>query len=186
MKRFFDIFFSTILIIFLFPILLIICILILIIDKHNPIYFSKRIGLKSKMFLMPKFRTMKKNTPQVATNDLKNPKKYLSICGNYLRKSSIDELPQIFLVFTGKMSFVGPRPALFNQKFLIKKRKLLKIDLIKPGITGYAQINGRDEIPISKKISLDKYYLENGNFLFDLKIIFQTIKNSLASKQILH
>lgn len=158
----------------------------MLINKTNPIYFSKRSGEKSKIFLMPKFITMKKNTPQVATHLLKHPEKYVTKIGKYMRKTSLDELPQLYSVFIGKMSIVGPRPALYNQYYLIKKRKVLKIDKLKPGITGYAQINGRDDISIKKKIDYDLFYLRNKSFILDLKIIFFTLYKIVKSKNISH
>lgn len=173
-KRFFDIVLSTSLLVFLFPIFLLI-ILNIKIDSRGPIFHnSKRIGLKSKIFLMPKFRTMRVNTPNVATHKLKNPKKYITRFGYYLRKTSLDELPQLISVLNGKMSFVGPRPALFNQYDLIKMRKKKKIDSILPGITGLAQIKGRDKISIKKKVEYDYKYFKNCSFVQDVSIIIYT------------
>ena len=155
-------------------------------EKKSVIHWSKRIGLDNKKFLMPKFRTMSLDTPQVATHKIKNSKRYLTKFGSFMRKYSIDELPQLYSVFKGDMSFVGPRPSLFNQYDLISLRKKNKISTIKPGITGWAQINGRDDISITKKISLDKYYLKNMNLYLDIKIIFLTIFSILKKKNIKH
>ena len=169
MKRVFDICLSIILIFLLLPFYLFIYLFILCVDHFNPIYNSKRIGRNNKIFLMPKFRSMKLDTPQKATNRLKNPNLYLTITGKFLRKSSLDELPQLFSVQKGDMSFVGPRPALFNQKTLIKLRTQKKIHHLQPGITGYAQINGRDSISIKEKVSYDEFYLKKKNFFFRYK-----------------
>ena len=186
MKRLFDFFFSLILIFILSPILIFLSLVIMIFYKMNPIHLSKRSGYKSKIFMMPKFVTMKKNTPQVATHLLKNPNKYITRLGRFMRKTSLDELPQLFSVLIGDMSIVGPRPALYNQYYLIRRRKILKIHELKPGITGYAQVNGRDNISIKKKIKLDLYYFKNKSFFFDLKIIFFTFYKTLNFKNILH
>jgi len=175
MKRFFDICLSIILLILLLPLFLFIYFFILCIDNFNPIYNSRRIGKNNKIFLMPKFRSMKLNTPQKATNRLKNPNLYLTSMGKFLRKSSLDELPQLFSVLKGDMSFVGPRPALFNQKTLIKLRTQKKIHYLQPGITGYAQINGRDSISIKEKVLYDEIYLKKRNFFFDIQILFKTL-----------
>ena len=157
------------------------------ISSNGPaLHYSKRIGIMGKPFLMPKFRTMRFDTPQMATHLLANPDEYLTGLGKILRRTSIDELPQIFLVLYGWMSFVGPRPALFNQYDLIKLRKQFKIDHLKPGITGYAQINGRDEISISEKVELDKYYQKNYSIFLDIKIIFLTIYKVLKKENIDH
>jgi len=186
MKKLFDFFFSLNLILLFFPILIFIYLTILIIYKTNPIYMSKRSGQFSKIFLMPKFVTMKQNTPQVATHLLKNPSKYVTNFGKFLRKTSLDELPQLYSVLNGQMSIVGPRPALFNQDYLIKKRNFFKIDKLKPGITGYAQINGRDNISINEKIKLDYFYLKNNSIKLDLKIILSTINKIINIKNISH
>ena len=185
-KKIFDFILSFFLIIIFFPICILICFAILIIDKQFPIYISKRVGKKNIIFNMPKFRTMKFHTPQLATNKLKNPKKYLTKTGPFLRKSSLDELPQLFCVLTGYMSFVGPRPALYNQKNLIKLRKSKKIHELKPGITGLAQINGRDALSIKKKVFFDQIYLVKKNFLFDIEILIKTILVLFKIKFIKH
>jgi len=176
MKRIFDICLSTILLVFLSPLFLFIYFVILFFNNFNPIYNSKRIGKNNKIFLMPKFRSMKLNTPQKATNKLKNPNLYLTRIGKFLRKSSLDEIPQLFSVLKGDMSFIGPRPALFNQKTLIKLRTQKKIHNLQPGITGYAQINGRDSISIKKKVFYDEIYLKKKSFYFDIAILFKTFK----------
>lgn len=186
MKRFLDLFISIISIAFLFFPFLILIVLIKIYSSGPVFHFSKRVGLNSKVFLMPKLRTMKESTPQVETNKLTNSELYITNLGKFLRKYSIDELPQLFLVIIGTMTIVGPRPALFNQHELIQKRKNLGIDKIKPGITGLAQINGRDLMELDIKIFYDYEYLKKKNFLFDIKIILKTILIVIKQKGILH
>lgn len=149
-------------------------------------YWSDRIGSNNKIFKMPKFRTMEINTPAVATHLLPNPEKYITVTGRWLRKTSLDELPQIFSVLKGDMSFVGPRPALFNQDDLAELRTSKGIHLLIPGITGWAQINGRDNLPIPVKVDYDYYYLQHQSFLFDLKILAKTLTNVLFGKGVQH
>ena len=186
MKRSFDIFFGLIfLFIFIIPFILIS--ILIKIDSSGPIFFySKRIGRNNKIFYMPKFRTMKINTPNLASDKLKNPNRYLTKVGIILRKYSLDETPQILSILLGKMSLVGPRPALFNQYTLINKRKKLKISILRPGLTGLAQINGRDSISLKKKIFYDYEYLKNNNLYYDLKILTKTILVVLKRKDISH
>jgi O-antigen biosynthesis protein WbqP len=138
------------------------------------LYWSDRVGKNNKIFKMPKFRSMLIDTPAVATHLLDNPDVYLSPIGDFLRRSSLDELPQLFSVLKGDMSFVGPRPALFNQDDLIALRKEKGIDKLLPGITGWAQVNGRDELSIPDKIALDVEYLNRQSFWFDMKILWVT------------
>jgi len=154
---------------------LIICIVIKITSKGPILFWSDRVGKNGKIFKMAKFRSMHIGTPVIATHLMDDPDKYLSKVGSFLRKTSLDELPQLISVLKGQMSFVGPRPALFNQKDLIYLRKKEGIDELTPGITGWAQINGRDELNISEKVKHDKYYLNNKSLFFDLRIIFFTI-----------
>tara|TARA_B110000003_G_scaffold274078_1_gene313123 strand:- start:2327 stop:2887 length:561 start_codon:yes stop_codon:yes gene_type:complete len=186
MKRFFDLTVAALLCIVLLIPLVFIAILIRITSEGKSIYWSKRIGYDSCIFNMPKFRTMKINTPVVATHLIKNVDEYFSPFGSFLRRTSLDELPQIFSVLKGEMSFVGPRPALFNQHDLISLRKQNGVDKVLPGITGWAQINGRDDLSISEKVNLDKEYLEKKSFLFDLKIILLTIFKVIQSDDISH
>ena len=186
MKRFLDLFISVISIIILLLPFLILIVLIKINSSGSAFYFSKRVGLNSKVFLMPKFRTMKESAPQIETNKFTNAETYLTSLGKFLRKYSIDELPQLFLVLIGTMTIVGPRPALFNQHDLIKKRKKFGIDKIQPGMTGLAQISGRDLIDLDKKIFYDLEYLKKKNLFFDIKIIFKTIFLVIKKKGILH
>jgi len=186
LKRFIDLFISIILIFFLIIPFLILIALIKINSGGPAFHFSKRVGLNSKVFLMPKLRTMKVSTPQVETSKLTNSELYITNLGKFLRKYSIDELPQLFLVVIGTMTIVGPRPALFNQYELIEKRKNLGIDKIKPGITGLAQISGRDLMELDTKIFYDYEYLKKKNSLFDIKIILKTVIIVIKQKGILH
>lgn len=143
--------------------------------KGSAIYYSKRIGVDNKIFLMPKFRTMRIDTPELATHLLSDPNQFITPIGNILRKYSIDELPQLFSVIKGDMNFVGPRPALYNQTDLIELRSKLGIQLLKPGITGWAQVNGRDNLSIEEKVNLDLEYLNKRSFGFDLYIVWLTL-----------
>lgn len=185
MSRIVEFIFSIILIIIIFPVGLMISFIIFIDIKENPFHFSKRVGQNNRLFYMPKFKTMKKDTPQIAT-DLINEKDYITRSGKYLRRFSIDELPQLFSVIKGDMKIIGPRPALFNQNELIKKRNLKGIDKLKPGITGWAQINGRDQISVEEKVKLDQYYLINKSIFLDFKIIILTMINVMLRKNISH
>lgn len=172
--RFFNIILSTLLIIlFILPF----CLVFIAVKLTSPgpaIHWSKRIGKNNVIFLMPKFRTMKIDTPQLATHLLINGKDFLTPIGSFLRKSSLDELPQLWSVLVGDMNLVGPRPALFNQDDLIALRTKYNVHSIAPGVTGWAQINGRDELSIEEKVEYDKAYLDQRNLFFDLKIIFLT------------
>ena len=155
-------------------------------SKGPVLHWSDRIGKDNAIFRMPKFRTMNENTPQIATHLLENPEGFISPIGSFLRKSSLDELPQLFSILKGEMSFVGPRPALFNQDDLISLRKEYKVDILTPGLTGWAQINGRDDLTILEKVKLDVEYLNNRSFYFDLKIIAGTIFMAVRSDGIRH
>lgn len=160
-------------IIFSIPIL-IVAIAVRLTSPGPILYWSDRVGRGNKIFRMPKFRSMRIDTPAVATHLLKDPKIYLTPIGSFLRKSSLDELPQLWCILKGEMSIVGPRPALFNQHDLIALRTERGVDALLPGLTGWAQINGRDELPIPQKVALDEDYLHQRSFLFDLKIIVLT------------
>jgi O-antigen biosynthesis protein WbqP len=168
------------------PLILLIILFILILNGRPIFHLSKRFGKNNKKFLMLKFRTMNLNTPDVATHLLKKADKYVNKFGSFLRKSSLDELPQIYNLLAGHMSIVGPRPALFNQKNLIKKRTKLGIHKILPGITGLAQISGRDNLNIDEKVKLDLYYLKNHSIYLDIKIIIKTILTIFVYKNISH
>ena len=174
MKRTFDIILVFILLPILILPMILISILIKIFSPGKIIYWSERVGKKNKTFLMPKFRTMRENAPELATDKLKNPYEYITNFGKFLRKTSLDELPQIWNILKGDMSFVGPRPALFNQYDLIQMRSEKGIDSLKPGLTGWAQINGRDNISNQLKVKYDFEYLIKRNLFFDLKIILLT------------
>jgi O-antigen biosynthesis protein WbqP len=186
MKRLFDLFLAILLLILFAPILIVVAIIIKLSDPGPALYWSKRVGRHNKLFMMPKFRSMKLSTPQVATHLLTNPEQYLISIGGFIRKSSIDELPQLLSVIKGDMSFVGPRPALFNQDDLIQLRTQHGVHELVPGITGWAQINGRDEIPIPKKVAFEVEYLNQKNFLFDLKIIFLTAYKVIKKENVSH
>jgi O-antigen biosynthesis protein WbqP len=186
MKRVLDLFFSLCLIpILVFPVL-IIAALVKVTSKGPVLYWSDRIGVNNKTFKMPKFRTMNLDTPPVATHLLENPEKYLTPIGPFLRKMSLDELPQLWSVFKGDMSFVGPRPALFNQYDLIELRTQKGIHTLIPGITGWAQVNGRDDLPIPLKVEYEEYYLKNKSFLLDFKIVLMTMQKVLKREGVTH
>jgi O-antigen biosynthesis protein WbqP len=150
------------------------------------LYWSKRVGRDNKIFLMPKFRTMEINTPTVATHLLADPMQYLTPIGGFLRKTSLDELPQLWSVLRGDMSLVGPRPALYNQDDLIASRTIEGIHLLRPGLTGWAQVNGRDELPTASKVAFDAAYLRKISFLFDLRILLMTAAKVVRAKGVSH
>jgi O-antigen biosynthesis protein WbqP len=186
MKRLFDLVLSIALLV-LFSIPLILTALAVRLTSRGPaLHWSKRIGKDNKLFLMPKFRSMKIDTPQVATHLLANAQSHLTPVGAFIRKSSLDELPQLWSVLKGDMSFVGPRPALFNQDDLVKLRTELGVSTLRPGITGWAQINGRDELPIPVKVEFDNYYLKNASFWLDIKIIFLTAYKVFNAEGVKH
>jgi O-antigen biosynthesis protein WbqP len=174
MKRFFDFLLVVIVFILLIVPIILTVIAIRITSKGSVLYWSDRVGRNNEIFKMPKFRSMLTSTPAVATHLLDNPNSYLSPIGKFLRSTSLDELPQLFSVLKGDMSFVGPRPALFNQDDLIALRKEKSVDKLLPGITGWAQVNGRDKLSISDKVALDVEYLNRKSFWFDIKILWMT------------
>ena len=186
MKRLSDLVIVLIISFFLIIPMLVLSILIFFTSKGNVIYWSERVGQFNRHFNMPKFRTMRENTPVIATHLLKNPDIHLTPTGSFLRKSSLDELPQLWSVLKGDMSIVGPRPALFNQDNLIILRKKREVDRLKPGITGWAQVNGRDELSISDKVALDVEYLNQQSFWFDMKILWMTLLKVTKGKEVLH
>jgi len=171
--------------IFLVPILLI-AIVVKFSSKGPILYWSDRIGQDNHIFLMPKFRSMKVDTPAMATHLLSDPESVLTPIGNFLRKSSLDELPQLWCIFKGDMSFVGPRPALFNQDNLITLRTDQGVHRLVPGLTGWAQVNGRDELPIPQKVALDVEYLQRQSFACDLKILWLTLVKVLNKDGVSH
>lgn len=177
---------AIIAIILLFPVFIILSLLILLEDGIPVFFRQKRVGVNYTFFYIYKFRSMKKNTPNVATHLLKNPDQYLLKIGVLLRKLSLDELPNLINIIKGDMVFVGPRPALYNQHDLMALRIQAGVDKLKPGITGWAQINGRDKISLEKKVAFEKEYLEKKSFLFDLKIVINTISSVLSNKGVKH
>ena len=185
-KRIFDILLSVLLLfVFLIPII-IIAFAAKAESKGPTIYWSNRVGKRNRIFRMPKFRTMIADTPVVASHLLKNPNQYLTYSGKILRKLSLDEIPQLWSILKGDMSFVGPRPALFNQDDLIKLRTEKGIHRITPGITGWAQVNGRDELPIPVKVEYDEYYLQNRSFALDMKILCMTFLKVFRREGVTH
>lgn len=174
-KRCFDIIMSGAALFFLGPILLTTALIIKVNSAGPIIFVQRRVGRFDKEFVMYKFRTMHVGTPEVATDKLKDSKSYITSVGYYLRKYSIDELPQLINILLGDMSIVGPRPALYNQYDLRAMRNEAGVSAIRPGLTGWAQVNGRDEIPLEQKVELDAYYLKQRSFFFDLQIIYRTI-----------
>ena len=177
--------FFIFLIIFLIPISIIS--LIIKLDSSGPIIFwSKRVGKNDLLFLMPKFRTMYEDTPQVATHLLTDEENKVTKIGKILRKYSLDEIPQIYSIYKGDMDVIGPRPALFNQDDLIKLRRENKINTFNPGLTGWAQVNGRDSLSIPEKVKLEVYYMNNKGLYMDLKIIFLTIIKIINKRDISH
>ncbi len=188
-KIIFSIFKSFFLVLLFLPLILffiLIYFILLFSNNGNPLFWSKRIGLNNQTFLMPKFRSMKINTPHVASHILENSNIYITKIGKILRKTSLDEIPQIFSILKGDMSLVGPRPALYNQVDLIKLRSSKNIHTLKPGLTGLAQINGRDDLSIEKKVEFDLIYLKNKSFFYDIKIIIKTFFKVLNIKNISH
>jgi len=186
MKRFFDFSLAVFLIFILLFFIIISAILVKITSKGNVLYWSDRVGINNKIFKMPKFRSMLIDTPAVATHLLDNPDSYLSPIGGFLRSTSLDELPQLFSVLKGDMSFVGPRPALFNQEDLITLRTEKGVDKLLSGITGWAQVNGRDELSIPDKVALDVEYLNRQSFWFDIKILWMTFLKVMKRDGVSH
>jgi len=174
MKRLFDMILAGFLLCFLSVPILIAGLIVKLTSEGPVLYWSDRVGIDNRIFRMPKFRTMRVDTPGIATHLIKDSNIYLTPIGSFLRKFSIDELPQLYTVLKGDISFVGPRPALYNQDDLVELRTKKGIHKITPGITGWAQINGRDELPIPVKVDFDEYYLKSRSFLFDLKILLIT------------
>jgi O-antigen biosynthesis protein WbqP len=186
MKRFFDGTLSLLALLFLAVPMLLTALLVKLTSKGPTLYWSDRVGKNNIIFKMPKFRTMRTDTPVVATHLLDDPDRWLTPIGKFLRTSSLDELPQLFSIIAGDMSFVGPRPALFNQDDLIALRTAKGVHLLTPGLTGWAQINGRDELPIPVKVGFDEFYLNHRSFDLDLKIICLTFLKVLSREGIQH
>ncbi len=178
--------FALFLLILFLPIFLLVSLAIFVEDGF-PIFFTqKRVGINYTFFNIYKFRSMKKNTPNVATHLLENPDQYLLKIGKFIRKTSLDELPNLINIVKGEMVFVGPRPALYNQDDLMQFRVATGVSKLKPGITGWAQINGRDEISIPDKVRLEQEYVSRKSILFDIEIIFKTFTSVLRSKGVKH
>ena len=186
LKKFFDIIFASFLMPFCILLYLFIGVGIKLTSPGPIIHWSKRIGRNGKIFMMPKFRTMIVGTPNKASHKLTKPENYITYFGKFLRLSSLDELPQIYSILIGDMSFVGPRPALFNQIDLIDLRKKMGVDILLPGITGWSQVNGRDDTSIKKKVALDLEYLNNQSLFLDFKILGITLFKVINMKGVSH
>ncbi len=185
-KRILDFALAAVLIVILFIPMLLVALYVKCTSKGPALYWSNRVGINDTIFRMPKFRTMYVDTPQIHTNGLKNPIQHITSVGAFLRKKSIDELPQLFSIIKGDMSFVGPRPALYNQYDLRSMRIERGVHKLIPGLTGWAQINGRDDIETEEKVKHDEHYLRYRSFSFDLKIIRLTVWNVLCSNGVTH
>ena len=186
MKRGFDVCLALCVLLLLIVPIIIVALLVRLTSTGPVLYWSNRVGRCNHLFLMPKFRTMRVDTPAVATHLMADPDQFLTPVGSFLRKSSLDELPQLWSIIRGDMSFVGPRPALFNQDDLVALRMQYGVDKLVPGLTGWAQINGRDELPIPEKVKLDVDYLHQQSFALDLKIILMTFLKVLRRDGIIH
>ena len=186
MKRLFDLFLGLCAATVLALPIMVVAILVRLTSKGPVLYWSDRVGRGNAIFRMPKFRSMRVGTPPVATHLLQDPKVYLTPIGSFLRKSSLDELPQLWSIFVGDMSFVGPRPALFNQDDLIALRTQFGVHELVPGLTGWAQVNGRDELPIPEKVKLDVEYLQQRSFWFDIWILWLTFVKVLKGDGVSH
>jgi len=186
MKRLFDVMLVLIALVILAVPMLVVAMLVKLTSKGSALYWSDRVGKDNQIFSMPKFRSMKVDTPAVATHLLEDPKSVLTPIGDFLRKSSLDELPQLWCILKGDMSFVGPRPALFNQDDLIALRTEKGVHHLLPGLTGWAQINGRDELPIPQKVGLDVEYMHKQSFFFDIYILWLTFIKVIRKDGVSH
>ena len=186
MKRICDILLSLFLLGFLSIPMIFIALFVKLTSKGPALYWSDRVGINNTIFRMPKFRTMRLDAPEMATHLMDDPILYLTSVGSFLRKFSLDELPQLWSIMKGDMSFVGPRPALYNQDDLVELRTQKGIQKLIPGVTGWAQVNGRDELPIPVKVEFDEYYLKNKSFILDLKILWMTFIKVLKAEGIQH
>ena len=186
MKRLFDLAVALVATVFLALPIVFVALAVRLTSPGPALYWSDRVGRHNRIFKMPKFRSMRIDTPAVATHLLQNPDQWLTPIGSFLRKSSLDELPQLWSILKGDMSFVGPRPALFNQDDLIALRTEKGVHELVPGLTGWAQVNGRDELPIPQKVALDEEYLQRQSLLFDLKILWMTALKVLARDGVSH
>ncbi len=185
-KRFFDLFLGLCVAFVLVLPIIFVAVLVRLTSQGPALYWSDRVGKGNVIFRMPKFRSMRVGTPAVATHLLQDPKVYLTPIGSFLRKSSLDELPQLWSILVGDMSFVGPRPALFNQDDLIALRTEKGVDQLVPGLTGWAQVNGRDELPIPAKVALDVEYLERRSLAFDIRILWLTFVKVIKRDGVSH
>ena len=186
MKRVFDLAVAIVVAVVLALPILIVAIAVRLTSPGPALYWSERVGRRNRIFKMPKFRSMRVDTPAMATHLLQNPDEWLTPIGSFLRKSSLDELPQLWSILKGDMSFVGPRPALFNQDDLISLRTERGVHELVPGLTGWAQVNGRDELPIPLKVELDAEYPQRRSMLFDLKVLWMTASKVLARDGVSH
>ena len=186
MKKIFDLALAVMILPFVLPLSVLLAAFVILTSPGPALYWSIRIGRHNSRFRMPKFRTMRTDTPAVATHLLNNPDQWLTPIGSFLRRSSLDELPQLWSILKGDMSFVGPRPALFNQDDLIELRTQVGVHQLQPGLTGWAQINGRDELPIPDKVKLDVEYMQRQSFRFDLYILWMTFLKVLKRDGVSH
>ena len=186
MKRVFDLFLALLAAILLALPVLVVAVLVRLTSPGPALYWSDRVGRGNRIFRMPKFRSMRVGTPAVATHLLADARSHLTPIGSFLRKSSLDELPQLWSILVGDMSFVGPRPALFNQDDLISLRTQVGVDALVPGLTGWAQVNGRDELPIPEKVKLDAQYLQRQSLGFDIRILWLTFVRVLRRDGVSH
>jgi len=186
MKRLFDLILATLITLTLLLPMLVISVIISLTSKGPVLHWSNRVGLKGVVFKMPKFRSMREDTPPLATHLIPNPDEFITPIGGFFRRTSLDELPQLYSIFKGDMSFVGPRPALFNQDDLISLRSEKGIDKLVPGVTGWAQVNGRDLLAIIEKVKLDEEYMYKQSFWFDLKILWMTFLIVINKQGIAH
>jgi O-antigen biosynthesis protein WbqP len=177
---------SLLLLCFLSIPMILIVLIVKLTSKGPALYWSDRVGINNTIFRMPKFRTMRLDTPEMATHLMNDPDRYLTSVGSFLRKFSLDELPQLWSILKGDMSFIGPRPALYNQDDLVELRSKRGIHRLVPGVTGWAQVNGRDDIAIPLKVEYDAYYMKNKSIILDLKIVWMTAVNVLRKKGIKH
>ena len=185
-KRTGDLAAAIVLLVLLLPVMAAVALSVRCTSKGPILYWSDRVGKEGRLFRMPKFRTMRVDTPEVATHLLSDGASYLTPVGSFLRRTSLDELPQLFSVLSGHMSFVGPRPALHNQADLIAMRETAGVAKLVPGITGWAQINGRDEIPLEQKVRLEREYLVKQSITFDIRILLRTVAKVLGTSDISH
>lgn len=185
-KRLFDIVLAGIVLILVVVPMMAIAVLVALNSRGAVLYWSDRVGVRNAIFRMPKFRTMKTGVPVVATHLFKDPDRYVTTVGKWLRKTSLDELPQLWSIIVGDMSFVGPRPALYNQDDLIALRTEKGVHLLTPGLTGWAQIHGRDDLPIPVKVQYDEYYLKHQSWRLDLQIIWETFFKAIKGEGVTH